>query len=53
MCFFLSLYIILLIYCLYCFYLTHNQQREAVVRMTKILVGRRDCLYIQCCTALK
>lgn len=34
-------------------FLFDTQQREAVVRMTKILVGRRDCLYIQCCTALK
>lgn len=34
--------------CLYCFYLTHNQETETAIKMTKALAGRRrDCLCSQ------
>lgn len=47
-------YLYYAICCLYCFYLTYNQQRETAVRLTKALIGRRRAVFTSSfCTTLR
>lgn len=47
-------YLYYAICCLYCFYLTYNQQRETAIRMTKALIGRRRAVFTPSfCTTLR